>query len=196
MQDELCRTTCTCPEDFHTMATGLQAWNMVPISSQVLCSQAAVSSQDVASGVIQHLHPCQAGQYMSASASAMIPATQHCSTRIEQSPGLELTRPYSASAPGFSATSVSRHHSAQPAAEVYPSRGISSTPHAAESMSRDKTDLSAGAAAAAAAQTMQQQPSAHGLQAAPQIAKFLGFAGTARSASRCASEKHQNPSQP
>ena len=44
-------------------------------------------------------------------------------------------------------------------------------------MSEDKTDLDVGTAAAAAAQTMQQQPSAHGLQAAPQIAKVLGFAG-------------------
>ena len=185
MQDS-CRTTCLCPQDFHTTATGLQAWNMVPVSSHILCSQAAVSSQKVASGSIQHLHPCQAGHHTSASASALISATQHGSRRIEQSTGFELNCSYSASAPGFSATSVSRHHSAQQAAKVHHLRRISSTAHAAESMCKDKTDLSAGAATAAAAQTMQQQPSAHGLQAAPQIAKFLGFAGAARSVSRSA----------
>ena len=112
---------------------------------------------------------------MSVSASAMLPAAQQCSGRAAQLPSTSV-RPLSTLTLECSAKSESCARQAGP---MYHTRLISSSAAAADSMSREKTDLNAGAAAAAAAQTMQQQPSAHGLQAAPQVAKVLGFAGAA-----------------
>ena len=123
----------------------------------------------------QHLLYSQAAHSMSAAASAMVPAAQQCSGGAGHSPST-FVRPLSTLT---SECSVKSQSCAQQAAQAHRTRLITSSAAAAESMSRDKTDLNAGAAAAAAAQTMQQQPSAHGLQAAPQVAKVLGFAGTA-----------------
>ena len=125
----------------------------------------------------------QAAHSMSVSASVMATPAQHCSSRTS-------LRPLSASVADFSAKSDSMHHGTQQAGQALRSRPISSTTMAAESMSEDKTDLNVGAATAAAEQTMRQQPSAHGLQAAPQVAKVLGFAGAALSALAVSAGQH------
>ena len=87
----------------------------------------------------------------------MMPAAQYRSGKaVEHRSTLLL--PLSASVPDCSAMAETMVPSARQMARVYQSRMISSSTLAAESMSKDTTDLNAGAAAAAAAQTMQQQP--------------------------------------
>ncbi len=154
----------------------VQVWSLIPCSSHFVYSKAAAACYSgPPSGFPQHLQHSQTAHFMSASVSAMLPAAQQCSGRAAHSPSMSV-QPLSALMSECSAKSES---CARQAAQVHHRRLISSSAAAADSMSRDKTDLNAGAAAAAAAQTMQQQPSAHGLQAAPQVAKVLGFAGAA-----------------
>lgn len=115
----------------------------------------------------------------SIAASMMSLTAQQTSASSEQSHKLFMAHPFHASAIRHPSTDRWRHSAQLPANAASPEqhRSISSTAQAADSMAKDKTDLNAGAATAAAAQTMQQQPSKHGLQAAPQVAKVLGFAG-------------------
>lgn len=171
----------------YAYATGadVQVWSLVPCTNHVLCSQAVGSRQHgFTSSFPQHVQHTPAMHSTSASAPATVFAAQQCSARAAYLPSFSV-RLVSTVKSDCSFDSGRLHHCARQAAQLYCTRVISSTAPAAESMSRDKTDLSAGAAAAAAAQTLQQQPSAHGLQAAPQVAKVLGFAGAALSALKC-----------
>ena len=163
--------------DAHATAADVQVLGHISCSNYVLYSQTVKSCQyGPSSSLPQYVQQTPALHSMSASASAMVSAARQCSAAAAPLPSFSVQL-FSTLKSDCSANSERLHCRARQAAQIYRTRVISSTTPAAESMSKDKTDLSAGAAAAAAAQTMQQQPSAHGLQAAPQVAKVLGFAG-------------------
>lgn len=157
----------------------LQAWSLLPASSLPACQPALQLTQEASCASIQYPAPSSAHN-MSQAARCRSSAAHGTLAGHEQH--LTLTCPSIAASAARhpfrsgSKVSIASHSTAQTTRQQQ-SRCVSSTSTASERMSEDKADLDVGTAAAAAAQTMQQQPSAHGLQAAPQIAKVLGFAG-------------------
>ena len=157
----------------------LQAWSLLPASSLSACQAALQLNQELSCTSNQHPAPSSAH-------NMSLAARRRSSAALESSAGhaQHLTLTCSSAA-----ASAARHflrssskvsiapHSTDQTTGQHQSRCVSSTSAASERMSEDKADLDVGTAAAAAAQAMQRQPSAHGLQAAPQIAKVLGFAG-------------------